>query len=163
MLVLTSSANRSSQLTRPTRIAGTPAAQESRPRQVEDSVTLTPGKPPQGKPSPWKGALIGGAVGAVLGAVGGAIGGAVGSVAVAPVVAFMGGAAAASTIKFRGDHKGTNPSAEAKSMLVRVAAAGLAGAAVVALGAHGGWVGAAAAGIGGLATGVALGYGLSGK
>ena len=162
MLVLTSS-NRPSQITRPTRVAGTPANQQSAPKSVEDSVTLTPGKPPQGKPNPWKGALIGGAVGAVLGAVGGAIGGAVGSVAVAPVVAFMGGAAAASTIKFRGDHKGANPSAETKSMLVRVAAAGLAGAAIVALGANGGWVGAAAAGIGGIATGAALGYGLGGK
>lgn len=158
MLVLTSS-NRPSHITR---VAGTPAAQQSASKPVEDSVTLTPGKPPHAKSSPWKGALIGGAIGAVVGTIGGAIGGAVGSVAVAPVVAFMGGAAAASTIKFRGDHKGTNPSAEAKSMLVRVATAGLAGAAVVALGAQGGWIGAAAAGIGGLATGVALGYGLGG-
>jgi hypothetical protein len=76
------------------------------------------------------------------------------------VVAFMGGAAAASVFKFRGDSKGTKASAESRSLFTRVAAAGIAGAAVVALGANGGWVGAAAAGVGGLATGAALGYGL---
>jgi hypothetical protein len=74
----------------------------------------------------------------------------------------MGGAAAASTYKFRGNNKGTTASAETRSLLTRVAAAGMAGAAVVALGAHGGWVGAVAAGVGGLATGAALGYGLGG-
>ena len=136
------------------------------PEGASDMVTLgvlrpapKPGAPPA-KSSPWKMALLGGAVGAALGAVGGAIGGSVGSVAVAPVVAFMGGAAAASVFKFRGDSKGTNASAEGRSLFTRVAAAGLAGAAVVALGANGGWLGAAAAGVGGLATGAALGYGL---
>ena len=131
-----------------------------------DSVTLgvlvpkpSPRMPVQ-KSSKWKTALIGASVGALAGAVGGAIGGSVGSVAVAPVVAFMGGAAAASTFKFRTDKNGTKANSEARSLFTRVAAAGLAGAAVVALGAHGGWVGATAAGIGGLVTGGALGYGL---
>lgn len=112
------------------------------------------------KSNKWKGALIGGAAGALIGGVGGAIGGSVGSVATAPVVAFMGGAAAASTYTFRGNGKTMTAQAEARSVFTRVAGAGLAGAAVVALGAHGGWVGAVAAGLGGLATGAALGYGL---
>jgi hypothetical protein len=131
-----------------------------------DSVTLGvlqpgPAKPPAQKAKGrWKTALIGGAAGALVGSLGGAMGGSVGGVAVAPVVAMMGGAAAASTYKFHGNSKGTTASAETRSLITRVAAAGLAGAAVVALGAHGGWVGAVAAGVGGLATGAALGYGL---
>lgn len=109
-----------------------------------DSVTLGALEP---KPSPrtpvqksnkWKTALIGGGIGALVGVVGGAIGGSVGSVAVAPVVACMGGAAAASVFKFKTGKSGTTASAETRSLLTRVAATGLAGAAVVALGAHGG-------------------------
>lgn len=146
-----------------------PALSTALPEASGDSVTLGALQPAPRKPggtqpkksSRWKNALIGGAVGALAGSVGGAIGGSVGSVAVAPVVAFMGGAAAASTYQFRGGvSREMTAQAEARSLFTRVAGAGLAGAAVVALGASGGWVGAVAAGIGGLATGAALGYGI---
>jgi hypothetical protein len=127
------------------------------------STALKPASPAGRHGSQWKAALIGGAAGAVLGGLGGALGGSVGSIAVAPVVALMGGAAAASAFKFHGDSKGrVTSSAETRSLLLRVAGAGLAGAAVVGLGLHGGVIGAVAAGVGGLATGAALGYGFQG-
>lgn len=150
-------------------LAGRPSLNTALPKELSgDRVTLgvlvpkpSP-KMPEPRSSRWKSALLGGGIGALVGVVGGAIGGSVGSVAVAPVVAFMGGAAAASVFKFKSDKAGTRASAETRSLLTRVAATGLAGAAVVALGASGGWVGAAAAGVGGLVTGGALGYSLGG-
>lgn len=142
----------------------TPRPKEAGGDQVTLGVLVPKPSPkmPASKSSKWKTALLGGGIGALVGVAGGAIGGSVGSVAVAPVVAFMGGAAAASVFKFKSDRSGTHASAETRSLLTRVAASGLAGAAVVAMGAHGGWVGAAAAGVGGLVTGGALGYGLGG-
>jgi hypothetical protein len=75
---------------------------------------------PKKSSNKWKGALIGGAAGALIGGVGGAIGGSVGSVATAPVVAFMGGAAAASTYTFRGNGKTMTAQAEARSVFTRL-------------------------------------------
>lgn len=141
------------------RVATTRATSQSGVPNL-DQVTLGSQPKHKTKTSKVKAAVIAGAAGAVVGAIGGAIGGPVGGIAAAPVVGLIGGVAAASAFKFSSEESEEKVSAEKRKLLLRTATAGLVGAAVVGLGVAGGMVGAVAAGVGGLATGAAMGYGL---
>lgn len=155
-MLVSSSAPRLPRTRRPGSPAPTPAGSSS-----PDQVSLGTSNPKhETKNSKVKLALIGGALGGVAGALGGMAGGPLGGIAAAPLVGLIGGAAAASAFKFSKAGEGPEKAdAQKKALFIRTAAAGLVGAAVVGLGVSGGVPGAIAAGVGGLATGAALGYG----
>lgn len=155
-MLVSTTAPRLPRTRRPGRPVSTPTTYSSL-----DQVSLGSSRPKhETRNSKVKLALIGGALGGVAGALGGMAGGPLGGIAAAPLVGLIGGAAAASAFKFsKSGEQDEKAAAQKKALFIRTAAAGLVGAAVVGLGVSGGVPGAIAAGVGGLATGAALGYG----